>query len=468
MYQEGRSFLHEVNLGDMSDPGKPVTGNQSGKEKKGARQMRKRVIAALLAAVMVSGAFTGCGKTKERVNEQGESVITVWSPSDEPAIEEWWINKIEEFNQAHEGEIELRREAIVRADSYAYEDKVNAAITSNDLPDILYVDGPNVSIYAANEVTLPLDDFFSEEEWADFFDSSKQQNTYDGNIYAVGATESSVALYYNKDLLDEAGIGVPESREDAWTWSEYYEAAKKLTKDGVVGTNIIMDKGEGLSYVLEQFWISNGTDFVNEDGSSAKGYLNSAKGVEAAEFLNSLIQDGYANIDPIQKEFHNGKAATMLGGSWEVATLEKDYPDLNWGVTYFPVADGDGIPTSPTGDWAASVTKNVQDMDAVKEVMRFLFSEENVTTYAQAISKPPTRVSSYDVLEEYNEYPRSIFKEQLMETGHPRPRTPSYSVLTAEFAEAMLNIFTGVDPQEALDGAAEAMDKDYNKYYADN
>ena len=182
--------------------------------------MRKRVIAALLAAVMASGAFTGCGKTKERVNEQGESVITVWSPSDEPAIEEWWISKIEEFNQAHEGEIELRREAIVRADSYAYEDKVNAAITSNDLPDILYVDGPNVSIYAANEVTLPLDDFFPEEEWADFFDSSKQQNTYDGKIYAVGATESSVALYYNKDLLDAAGISVPESREDAWTWSE--------------------------------------------------------------------------------------------------------------------------------------------------------------------------------------------------------------------------------------------------------
>ena len=157
--------------------------------------MRKRVVAALLAAVMVSGAFTGCGKTKERVNEEGESVITVWSPSDEPAIEEWWVDKIEEFNQEHEGEIELRREAIVRADSYAYEDKVNAAITSDDLPDILYVDGPNVSIYAANEVTLPLDDFFTEEEWDDFFDSSKQQNTYGGNIYAVGATESSVALY---------------------------------------------------------------------------------------------------------------------------------------------------------------------------------------------------------------------------------------------------------------------------------
>lgn len=424
------------------------------------------MVAVLLAAALASVVSTGCGKAKERVNEEGELVVTIWSPSDEPAIEEWWVEKIGEFNQAHEGEIELRREAIVRADSYAYEDKVNAAITSNDLPDILYVDGPNVSIYAANEVTLPLDSLFSEEEWGDFFEPSKQQNTYNGKVYAVGATESSVALYYNKDMLDQAGISVPEKKEDAWTWSEYYDVAKKLTGNGVVGTNIIMDKGEGLSYVLGQFWISNGTDFVNEDGSSADGYLNSKEGVEAAQFLNSLIQDGYANIDPIQKEFHNGRAATMLGGSWEVATLEKDYPDLNWGVTYFPVADGDGVLTSPTGDWAASVTKNAQDMAAVEEVMRFLFSKENVTTYAQAISKPPTRISSYGVLTEYNEYPRSIFKEQLMETGHPRPRTPSYSVLTAEFSETMLNIFTGVDPQEALDAAAAAMDKDYAKYYA--
>ena len=428
--------------------------------------MRKRMVAVLLAAALASVVSTGCGKAKERVNEEGESVVTIWSPSDEPAIEEWWVEKIGEFNQAHEGEIELRREAIVRADSYAYEDKVNAAITSNDLPDILYVDGPNVSIYAANEVTLPLDSLFSEEEWGDFFEPSKQQNTYNGKIYAVGATESSVALYYNKDMLDQAGISVPEKKEDAWTWSEYYDVAKKLTGNGVVGTNIIMDKGEGLSYVLGQFWISNGTDFVNEDGSSADGYLNSKEGVEAAQFLNSLIQDGYANIDPIHKELHNFRASTMLGGSWEVATLEKDYPDLNWGVTYFPVADGDGVLTSPTGDWAASVTKNAQDMAAVEEVMRFLFSKENVTTYAQAISKPPTRISSYGVLTEYNEYPRSIFKEQLMETGHPRPRTPSYSVLTAEFSEAMLNIFTGVDPQEALDAAAAAMDKDYAKYYA--
>lgn len=355
----------------------------------------------------------------------------------------------------------------MRADSYAYEDKVNAAITSKDLPDILFVDGPTVSVYAANDIIVPLDDMFPEEDWEDFLDSTKNQGTYDGKIYAIGATESSVALYYNRDMLDAAGIKAPDKLVDAWTWSEFADVAEKLTKDGVMGTNIIMDKGEGLPYVLEQFWISNGTDFVSEDGSKADGYINSEAGVEAATFLNGLIQNGYANLDPIQKEFHNERAATMLGGSWEVATLEKDYPDLNWGVTYFPVADNGQIPTSPTGDWAAAVTRDTQDKDAVKEVMNYLFSKDNVTTYAKAISKPPTRQSSYEVLTEYNEYPRSLFKEQLMETGHPRPRTPSYSVLSAGFSEAMVNIFTGVDPKEALDKVAEDTDKDYNKYYAD-
>ena len=91
--------------------------------------MKKRAVAILLAATVVSTMISGCGNAKERVNKDGESVITIWSPSDEPAIEEWWEEKINAFNAEHKGEIHLKREAIVRADSYAYEDKVNAAIT---------------------------------------------------------------------------------------------------------------------------------------------------------------------------------------------------------------------------------------------------------------------------------------------------------------------------------------------------
>ena len=79
---------------------------------------------------------------------------------------------------------------------------------------------------------------FAKEDWDDFLDSTKNQGTYDGKIYAIGATESSVALYYNRDMLDEAGIKAPDKLEDAWTWSEFADVAGKLTKDGVMGTNL--------------------------------------------------------------------------------------------------------------------------------------------------------------------------------------------------------------------------------------
>ena len=120
----------------------------------------KKLACVALAGVMAVSVLGGCGGSKSgggRTNSDGTKVVTIWSPTDEPAIEEWWAEKINAFNEEHKGAIQLKREAIVRADSYAYEDKINAAVTSNDLPDILYVDGPNISNYAADGIIVPID-----------------------------------------------------------------------------------------------------------------------------------------------------------------------------------------------------------------------------------------------------------------------------------------------------------------------
>ncbi|WP_367568766.1 sugar ABC transporter substrate-binding protein [Lacrimispora sp.] len=432
--------------------------------------MKRKLLSSVLLVSMAASVLAGCGNNEggskaagAGAGAQGAEKITLWRPSSDPAVEVWWEETVAKFNEEYTGKYELTYEAIVRANSYAYEDKVNSAITSNDLPDILLIDGPNVANYAANNIIIPLDDYIADEDKNDLSDSSRSQNTYDGKLFAMSNSESSVALYYNKDMLDAAGITVPEKLEDAWTWTEFFENAKKLTTDTVVGTNIIIDKGEGIPYGLEPFWISNGTDFVSPEGDKADGYLNSPEGVEAASFLNSLIQNKIANIEPIPKEFHTGNAATMLSGSWEVRALE-EYPDLNWGITYYPVADG-GKPASPTGDWTMTITKDSKNTEAAAVALNYLTSKENAATYADAQGKPPARISSYDALPHYNEAPNSIFKEQLMNTGAARPRTPSYTVLSPQISEAMMNIFTGADVQESLDRAAKNFDEDYQMNY---
>ena len=124
----------------------------------------------------------------------GDAVeIKIWQPTDKEAVENWWTEKIAAWNEEHP-EIQVSREAIDRSDSYAYDNKVATAVTSNDLPDILFVDGPQVSYYAANGIIVPITDYFPDT--SDFTPSTIAQCTYDGQLYAISATESSVAFYY--------------------------------------------------------------------------------------------------------------------------------------------------------------------------------------------------------------------------------------------------------------------------------
>lgn len=449
----------------------------------------KKVSSMLLASVMAVS-LTACGGSggsdSAAADASGDSAsadgvinLSIWSPTDKEAVEAWWTEKLAEWNEAHP-EIQVSREAIDRSDSYAYENKITTAVTSNDLPDIFYVDGPTVSYYAANGIIVPMSAYFTEDDLSDFVDSTVTQCTYNGDLYAISATESSVALYYNKDYLTECGVDVAdiESRtvDNPLTWSELEEIAKKCTTDSYVGTHIIMDHGEGLPYALEPMFLSNGKNFVSEDGSEADGYINSKECVETAEYLANLIANGYANIDPIQDEFLNGACATMLGGSWDVSILEGS-ATFDWGVTYYPVSDTTKKAVSPCGDWSAAISKDCKNVDAAGQFLQWLVNSENVATYAAAIAKPATRNSSYEneAMAEYADGPRALFVEQLQNTAVPRPRTPSYSVFSTKYAEAMTNIFSeaasshSVDTayiQSELDAVATAFKEDYDMYYA--
>lgn len=452
----------------------------------------KKLISLILALAMALS-LVACGGSSSNPGNSGDSsaagdnaaatdgdvtYLNIWQPSDKESIENWWVEKLDEWNAAHP-DIQVSRDAIDRSDSYAYDNKVATAVTSNDLPDILFVDGPQVAYYAANGITVPLTSYF-ESELDDFVDSTVAECTYNDELYAISATESSVALYYNIDYMKECGVDIEKLEsytvDKPMTWSEFAALAEQCTTDSYVGAHIVMDHGEGLPYALEPMYISNGVDYISADGTTATGYVNSPEAVETTAFLADLIAKGYANVDPITDEFLNGACATELQGSWDVSVLAD--ADFEWGVTYYPVSDNTGTPVSPCGDWAAAVTANCSNVDAAGEFLQWLMSTENVASYAAAIAKPAARLSAYDdeAMAEYKEYPLSVFQEELANNAAPRPRTPSYATFSADYAEAMTNIFAeaasngSVDEsyiQEQLDGVAASFEEDYNTYYAE-
>ena len=165
----------------------------------------------------------------------------------------------------------------------------------------------------------------------------------------------------------------------------------------------------------------------------------------------------------------------MLGGSWDIATLEANAA-FDWGLTYYPVSDRTKKAVSPCGDWAAAVSKNCKNVEGAGEFLQWLMSPENVAAYAAAIAKPASRNAAYEeeTMAEYREGTRALIVEQLQNTAVPRPRTPSYSIFSTRFAEAMTNILSdaaslhSVDTeyvQSELDATAKEFHEDYDLYY---
>lgn len=426
---------------------------------------RGKLLCLLLTTALTAGIISGCGSSGSSSNGSDGGVIklSVWTPEGQEVENQYFKDTIEKFNKENEGKIEASIELIPRANGYEYENKINAAATSGGLPDVMAMDGPTVANYANSGIIVPIGDYFKKEDLTDFVPSIIQQGTYNDKLYTLGTSESDVVLYYNKTMLDAAGITPPSSLKDAWTWDDVYEISKKLTKDGVYGINMDWDLGEGQIYGFAPILWSNGAELLSKDGKKADGYVNSNEAVEALKSYERFAKEGLMNLQPLPNEFEEGKAALYLMGSWEVEKIQKSYPDLKWGITYYPTSSKTKKVVAPSGDWCWGITSGSKNAEAAAKLIAHLTSPESVEKYCTAINKPPSRVSILDKLDVYKKLPMSIIKDQVINAAHPRPISTSYPVLSKEFAAAMGDIRTGADIKSALDQVAQRFDEDIKK-----
>ena len=434
--------------------------------------MKKRKLAMSMAIVMaVSAGITGCSSQNQKesigaeaeVTEaaEGEKELTMWYQENATMIPAF-NQRVEDFNKEYEGKYHLTIEYIPRGSSYAYEDKVNSAAAAGILPDLLSLDGPNLSNYAANGIIIPITSYISEESRADMLPSVVLQNTWKNDMYAVSFNEAVSLFYYNKDVFEEHGFRIPQSIDDAYTLDEVYEMAKEVSTPEMVGIKIIMNKGEGLIYGLSPLFESAGAPLVSEDGTKAEGYINSEASIEVANTLQKFFTEKLANIDPTPTEFQDRKAAMWIAGNVNQVVQFEDFPELNWGATYLPKTGKSVV--SNCGSWTLGISKDCKDPEAAYVALEFMTNSDSTRLYGEVGGYPPARKSDYENNSQWDEYPYNLAKEQLFEAAIPRPKTPVYTVLTSKFAEAMLDIFTGSDPKESMDAVASYVDDEYARF----
>ena len=245
--------------------------------------MMRRLPLAILVTGLLAGLLTGCQGKKPDPGEiagydAGEQYLSIWVHSIEDTDEgKCYRESVDAFNEKYNGIYFADIEFIPRNDSGGgYSDKINASVMSGDLPDVLTVDGPNVAAYVVNEIIQPLTEL-TEEEKSVYLESIIEQGTYDNKLYALGAMESSVGLYYNKDILKEADVEIPAANHP-WTFSEFLGILEKVKpvveKKKGYALDMTFPVGETTIYFYAPFFWSNGGNLVDETGLNVDGVFN--------------------------------------------------------------------------------------------------------------------------------------------------------------------------------------------------
>ena len=171
-------------------------------------------------------------------------------------------------------------------------DQLAIMIAAGNPPDITTVDVIWLEQLAAMGGLEPLSGYFSEELLKDLFPSSINLGKAQGDQYALVWNDNPNLLCYNRVLLEKAGFNPDQPPPTMDEFNQAIAAVSGLGGD-ILGIELNMSKDSFSADYLHPWLWNFGAEVFNPD---RKIILNNAAGVEAVEWVNSLVKNKY--MDP--------------------------------------------------------------------------------------------------------------------------------------------------------------------------
>lgn len=346
--------------------------------------------------------------------------------------------------------------------------EIRLSAQSNDI-DLFFVDAPLVANYTLKGYLEPLESYLNvapDETWVE---SAVNTVTYNNELMAAPLNNSSMILFYNKELFDDNGIPYPKE-DERMTWEELVEVSLELNDNtnGVYGfTFDRLDR----AYQLLPLADSLGAKMLSEDGLTSKGYTNSPQAIEAFTFYYNLFNKW--NVSPrINEEesidyFTSGRVAMFLGLSHSLPRLIDS--DIDFGITLHPYFEGGKIAT-PTGSWSIGISKYSSNKEHSAKFLEYLTIGEGANIMFKDGGILPVHLDLIDFIKNdpfYDEFPQNatrIAAQESEETASPRPLTPGYLEWDSNMTRALQDIKNGTKPEDALDAVVDVIDNLLKRY----
>ena len=364
------------------------------------------------------------------------------------------LELVDRFNSEHEN-ISVDMVTMQWVDFYQ---KVPGAVAAGEGPTVAIMHIDQLALNAERGVIVPLGDVAESVglQEKDFASSIWNGGMYGGERYGIPLDTHPLGLYYNKAVMEQAGL---DPNKPPRTRDEYMQAVEQLKGEGIKGSWVPPNLFTGWMWFQSLLWQFGG-ELYNEDLTRAT--INSDAGVEALTWMVDLIKDGYSPEDVAQDgdviAFQNGQNAFNWNGIWMINAFGA-IPDLEWGVAPLPQ-----IGTEKAA-WANShnfVIANQPEPDRNKLQAAKVFISwivEHSQSWAEGGQVPAlSSVRGSEAFQKLEWQPEFAKQIPYIHFGPSAPgaREINENILFTAVNSAVLLI---QDPKEALDTAVERANK---------
>lgn len=410
---------------------------------------------------------------------------TVLAQDDVIEIEYWQYNfearilamdmLIEQF-EAENPNIKIIHNSDIAYDNFR--DELAASAPAGVGPDVvsLFYGWIPAFVDAGYLVPLPEEDF--PAEWIEsYFSPMVAESKFEDQYWAIPTAVRSLALFWNKDLFEAAGLD-PETPPA--TLEEFVEMAIATTQYDGNGTDILNIVAEGHAPgfpAQDHHWFREvllrqyGGVPYSEDNRTVM--WNSEEGCEAFSWLAAFETEYKTGSNDlftdVTQAFINGQSALHVDGSFRIGTIANSNPDLNYGVAELPVGPN-GEKHTFGSYWTHGITRRAAAdparMEAAVKFLKFITSAEAGKLWVEQVGELPAQLEAAAdpaILEDPILGPFAAGLEYAHATFFV-DETAQRQVLIDAFDQVRL---AGMDPCEALNEAAATEQELLDEFWAD-
>ncbi|WP_374394963.1 extracellular solute-binding protein [Tabrizicola sp.] len=338
-------------------------------------------------------------------------------------------------------------------------DKTLLAQGSGQGYDVVLFDVIWPAEYATNNILLDITDRITPEMTAGVLPGAWTTVEYQGHRYGMPWILDTKYLFYNKAMLEQAGIAAPPR-----TWAELSADAKIIKDKGLVEYPIVWSWAQAEAVICDYATLISayGGKFLDDQG---KPVFDQGGGLQALEYMKQTVDEGLTNPnskeyleEDVRRIFSNGEAAFALNWTYmyNLANAGDDSKVKGQvGVVPAPGVEGVSDVSAMNGSMGLGVTATSANPDAAWDFVTYMTSQKTQDAYAKL--SLPIWASSYDdpAVAKGQEELIAAAKSALS-VMFPRPTTPKYNELSALIQVAIQQVLLGTaSPADALADAKE-------------